>query len=288
VHLVLKEFYEAWGSAVTDETLSEAERVMSEVASRVIRNEAARTPMGTDLYWHMLERTLCDGLGGTGPSRGLLKAFLASEAAETGDWRPSHFELVFGRGSRGDEPGRPLQVATPKGIVHLTGKIDRVDLDADGTHCFVLDYKTGRFPRPKDAVEGLSFQLPLYMLAAEQVLPGNPEAVGGAFCQIRDRERCGRDGSLAPPSGKPRRSDPFKTPEALRAFLHVHLPERIGRIARSIAAGHFPLTELDESGAGCVHCDYQHICRIAELRPVATGRSMGTDELPYRPGTEEA
>jgi RecB family exonuclease len=78
------------------------------------------------------------------------------------DWRPAEFEKEF----------TGLAVAAP---VRLRGKIDRIDLSPDDRRARVLDYKTGKRPSglKNDAlVAGEALQLPLYLLAAEKLLPG--------------------------------------------------------------------------------------------------------------------
>ena len=92
-----------------------------------------------------------------------LAAFVAREQRRrAAGWTPSEFEKEF----------TGIAVAPP---VRLRGKIDRIDRSADGRRAWVLDYKTGKLPRGlRDdmLVGGEALQLPLYLLAAEQVLPG--------------------------------------------------------------------------------------------------------------------
>ena len=92
-----------------------------------------------------------------------LTAFACREARRLGtEWKPSDFEKEF----------KGLLVAPP---VRLRGKIDRIDRSADGRHARVLDYKTGKLPtglRDDSLAGGEALQLPLYLLAAEQLLPG--------------------------------------------------------------------------------------------------------------------
>jgi len=90
-------------------------------------------------------------------------AFVAREERRLGtDWRPHDFEKGF----------TGIAVAPP---VRLRGKIDRIDLSTDGRQARVLDYKTGKVPagqRDDSLARGTALQLPLYLLAAEQLLPG--------------------------------------------------------------------------------------------------------------------
>jgi ATP-dependent helicase/DNAse subunit B len=59
-------------------------------------------------------------------------------------------------------------------MVSLTGRIDRIDIAEDGRLARVIDYKTGRPLRLKDGEfhGGEALQLPIYLLASEQILNG--------------------------------------------------------------------------------------------------------------------
>jgi hypothetical protein len=55
-----------------------------------------------------------------------------------------------------------------------------------------------------------------------------------------------------------------------------------------VAGGFFPLTELDARSAGCGHCEFRDICRIAELGERALERSVTEEDVPYRPRRDDA
>jgi ATP-dependent helicase/nuclease subunit B len=103
-----------------------------------------------------------------------LTSFIARNRDE--NWRPSEFEKKFDG----------IAVAAP---VRLRGKIDRIDLSVDGRRARVLDYKTGKLPRglKNDTLAGgESLQLPLYLLAAEKLLPGaSVDAAAYLFFTLR-------------------------------------------------------------------------------------------------------
>jgi RecB family exonuclease len=86
-------------------------------------------------------------------------------AGET-EWVPDRFEQEF--------KDVPIMIGHQRAL-RLRGKIDRIDLSRDGKRARVFDYKTGKAPAryKEDAfVGGQALQLPLYILAAEQVLKG--------------------------------------------------------------------------------------------------------------------
>ncbi len=90
-----------------------------------------------------------------------LAAFIERDRATAAGWQPAKFEQEF----------NGIAVAPP---IRLRGKIDRIDLRDDGSRARVIDYKTGRQPRgvrDDSLAGGEALQLPLYILAAQQLLP---------------------------------------------------------------------------------------------------------------------
>jgi ATP-dependent helicase/DNAse subunit B len=90
-----------------------------------------------------------------------LDAFIERDRHASVGWRPTDFEREF----------RSIAAAPP---VRLRGTIDRIDRSDDGGRARVLDYKTGRLPRnirDDSLTGGEALQLPLYILAAESLLP---------------------------------------------------------------------------------------------------------------------
>ena len=105
---------------------------------------------------------------------------LREEAARPEGWRPVAAESAFGPGPEDEYPPLPIQLSS--GIVHLRGKVDRLDRKADGS-VRVLDYKTGKNTRYRNIAAdetqdnfdptagGTQLQLPIYSLhALTQVL----------------------------------------------------------------------------------------------------------------------
>jgi ATP-dependent helicase/nuclease subunit B len=109
---------------------------------------------------------------------------------------PAFFELAFGHlepdgtddeeiepeALRDYDPAstpQPLAIPDTDGgtAAYLCGTIDRVDLAEDGRRALALDYKMGRSAEFTAIREGQSLQLPLYLLALEQ-LWGKIGAVG--------------------------------------------------------------------------------------------------------------
>ncbi len=109
----------------------------------------------------------------------ILATSLEALGAAAEGFRPAHFEVRFGFG---DQPA--LTIETESGAIRFHGVIDRVDVAPDGG-LRVIDYKTGSSGlTAREVGEGRRLQLPLYALAAEQVL-GQGAAVDGYYWSIR-------------------------------------------------------------------------------------------------------
>jgi ATP-dependent helicase/DNAse subunit B len=96
-----------------------------------------------------------------------LATFLDRELSTAGnDWLPSKFEYEF----------EDVPIAINKQhALRLRGKIDRIDLSKDGRRARIFDYKTGKVRakyKEDSFAGGQALQLPLYILAAEQLLAG--------------------------------------------------------------------------------------------------------------------
>jgi ATP-dependent helicase/DNAse subunit B len=131
-----------------------------------------------------------------------LDAYLAQHITYDGLWekkdeawdsppRPAHFEVRFGPARRtADAPedrlssNSPLQLKADDETIRIVGRIDRIDVGSHaGKAVFnVIDYKSG-------SVAGDDLQLPLYVMAAEQIMcpSGSTSAWQAAYWIVRDR-----------------------------------------------------------------------------------------------------
>lgn len=109
---------------------------------------------------------------------------------------PVALEVSFGMPDPEGEPHDRLEPVALElgaaGVLHLRGRIDRVDRLADGTYQ-VIDYKTGaRAPHKARAyfAEGRQLQHALYSLVAEELLGGRVSGSAYAFPSTRaERDR---------------------------------------------------------------------------------------------------
>ena len=316
VHDVLERFYREWRAdgheTITGETLAAAEERLYAVA--VERLETLRAP-DTAFHDAWLD-ALFDGLRGADAvaddpeptpgdpdaPAGLFNRFLEAETAlASRDATPTYFEAHVGLTP--DDPGlEPLAadpVRVPGTDVALRGKIDRLDVTADGG-IVGIDYKTGGTPSERDTIDGHAFQLPAYLLLAEAALDAEP--VGAAYYQVRPAGRVspyrgtiGGDEDAAharwgrddPEPLRRYRSLAFDTRAAFTEFLHDTVPDRIDRIATAVDAGSFHPTVLDPGDAGCSYCPYRGACDVRHHRRHDIHQHLHETDVPrYAPGVD--
>lgn len=173
-----------------------------------------------------------------GSRRGAVLARLSkvveAEAQRGDGLTPARLEHQFG----GQSPVPPLRLEADGEVVLLQGRIDRVDAAAD--RLLVIDYKSGadaaRHRKLLDpAAFGVtSFQVPLYLLAAERDLPGRSTAA--TYLLLRSAER------LKPVAGPP------DQPALARAVVEA---------VRRVRGGALPIASRD-----CARCEFGAVCRF--------------------------
>jgi ATP-dependent helicase/nuclease subunit B len=196
-----------------------------------------------------------------GVERGLFSRFIEREYERDGDALPAWFEAPFGAGlyDEDEDEVEPFDIELPNGnTVEFRGYIDRVDVGVgDGdTTMQLFDYKTGYAPSMTKTTEGTTFQLPLYLLAAEQVLADELDeaaTLSATYYQTKPPNR------LKEPRGI---ESKFDTQSELRRFLDDVIPDRLATITTAIEQGRFHTTLLPQREAGCEYCSYQRSCDV--------------------------
>jgi len=253
VHEILRRFFlqlsEVTGStAVTEENMEAAKAVMEEVVERYFTEQAQRGLVGDERLWEV-EKQHC---------RRDLALLLAHEATLTAaGYVPLRFEESYGM--RPDD--QPLRIGSGEEQVFVQGKIDRIDRlppDENGTPRFaVFDYKSSGYQRWQDILEGTDFQLPLYALAAQQIVLRDEQAQCAEWSYYKVRRPIEQNARVVAEGKKARMT------ECLQATLE-HLP----RYAAQIRRGQFPAAPR---GDVCSFCEYRHICRVRTV----VNESMG-------------
>jgi len=159
--------------------------LMHEVLAQVLRTLRARTgsarvtPATLEQAEALVDEALAGLAGVAGPGdatrtrvavrrlAGDVRHALRREAATGERGEPEHIELEFGLA----QDGLPV-LELAGGMVRVRGRIDRVDVEPDGSGATVRDYKSsaaGAAPRARWDEDG-TLQIPLYMLAVRRVL----------------------------------------------------------------------------------------------------------------------
>jgi len=174
-HTVLRRYFR---KRVPNRSAPEADALRDELLAEL---SVCLEEIGIDAPYHrrrILERFLKDALAGFAARESLFR--------EQFELTPSHFELSFGTDSPDDSrdydadsktESLEIRFADSGQTVQLSGSIDRVDLSQDGKTALVMDYKTGNTRTYSEMQDGKSLQMPVYMMALEQ-LWGKDSAIG--------------------------------------------------------------------------------------------------------------
>lgn len=188
---------------------------------------------------------------------GLFAKFITEERERDEFETPGWFEVGM---DLSEDDGAPLVVETPNGPVPVGGRIDRITVDwsRDPPEGLVHDYKSSSRSAGR-AVDGISFQLPLYAIAAGNVLgeEGVATPFDGAF-YIMDHGDLGDGWSLTDYLSY----EGDGTAEDYRRLIEEATPRRVGDLVAGIEDGAFHPTVLDEDTAGCRHCDFSDVCDV--------------------------
>jgi len=158
---------------------------------KIARDVFESLPVSGFLWELEKERYL--GVPGEPPRPGILEVFLEKdvEILEDRKMTPRYLEWSFGMplSDHNDihSTEEPLELQLGAHTIRIRGKIDRVDSNDTGDLCF-YDYKTGYVP-PRMAMlhairDGYGFQLPVYWLALNRLLPGQNNLLA-AIKQLR-------------------------------------------------------------------------------------------------------
>ncbi|MGQ9778622.1 MAG: PD-(D/E)XK nuclease family protein [Bacillota bacterium] len=183
-HAALERFFRQCGGPLVREKLPFYERLMAEAVTEAFAPlmAGARTEAAKRIWEAAREGCL-------GTLLRLLRAEIRMNE-DCGPHRVIHCELGFGLGKQA--AADPSSSSTPlvlgEGELRLSGKIDRVDLLADG-HYVIYDYKLGRVPAPSAVLEGRALQIPLYLLAGRRLFFPQLTPAGAGYYSLRELTR---------------------------------------------------------------------------------------------------
>lgn len=191
-------------------------------------------------------------------------AILAEQGLAPG---PAHFEVAFGQSDAGEDPlstGRALEFRVGDECVPICGRIDRIDVGVHAGQTFfnVIDYKSGDVGgfAAEAALRGAALQLPLYVLAAEQVLLADRRA---AACLAAYWSPAG--GGYRPRALVAGRAGPSGIePDGDWENLREKLVSTVMALVRAIGRGEFPVFSTDDECTG--RCPFHTVCRVQQVR----------------------
>jgi RecB family exonuclease len=227
-------------------TLADFER-LERIAQDRLRQIEAVGDAGHPLVWEATRRELLADL----------RTFLARDT----DWRragggkggmvPTYFEKAFGD----NQEWAAVEVPFEGGMLRVRGRMDRVDLSADGRRAQVFDYKTGSASRYKslepDPIEaGKKLQLAIYSRAVARAL-GESVRTGAAYWFISSR---GEFKQIPLPDDPP--------------AVARRLDDALQSIASGISTGVFPAVPgsddyLEDYSSNCQWCPYDTVCPVS-------------------------
>lgn len=142
--------------------------LVTQLAGGVFSAFEAEKTTGYPLLWSLEKAKILASLHG----------FIQAELSDPEAYHPAYFEKNF-------SCSFPL---AHKANILLNGKIDRIDLSADGRSARIIDYKTGQPQLLGDGEfkGGEALQLPLYLYAGGQQLPG-VEFSSAAYYYVTER-----------------------------------------------------------------------------------------------------
>ncbi len=273
LHTILYEFY----STITSEqiTIKNCSKekfdylinLIFEVA--VERIEDAQLNPAVSFY----EKEKILGIDGN-KEESILYQFLKYERESETGFVPKFFETVFGE-LRNSGKGNISLNNFSIDKIKLRGKIDRLEINEDDNAFNVVDYKlSGKKPTEDDLLNGLSLQLPVYMIAAKEILKKHfnkdYDPAGALIYSLKFNEK--DFGRIL--IGKRRMKeyssvDESKKKEIIEYYntLLDACKNSITSYVENIKTGKFNLSMLKEREAKvCGYCSFKPVCRIQTVK----------------------
>ncbi|MCG7845177.1 MAG: PD-(D/E)XK nuclease family protein, partial [Methanomassiliicoccales archaeon] len=213
---------------------------------------------------------------------GVLGRFIDHQAeVDRPRWSPAHLEYSFGsRFSRErndvDSTEEPVSIQLsndPEDRILLRGKVDRVDVNGDDF--LIIDYKTGAIPTYASMSRGYSMQLPLYLMAGEQLLQKEP--AGGAYYQLKNDDKFG----MHLRTGSQKCRDALGgSNSAYRNGLGNDLAicrRNVKEVLEGISSGAFHPVDSTEAERCSPYCLFSRICRKDAMRVLQMSLARGVE-----------
>ena len=242
LHEVLQRFHTSFlGQVLKDVSSPEAESVLRNHLDSVFE-EHARRSINTPRAMLGVEKTRM--------GERLNRYLRIQRDADDETWRPLHLEVSFGKagGAPSELPSRnePFALATPGGTVQFSGRIDRIDVNADGD-ARIIDYKTTVAVQPADLKAGLSLQMPVYAMALQECLMPGVTCAEARLIEV----------------GTPKSLEALKSRDVSKEERAAFVREKIAEYVEGIRSGAFPPLPYKEQ---CRDCAGHRPCRFESGR----------------------
>jgi ATP-dependent helicase/nuclease subunit B len=261
LHSILFRFY----STVTEKGLEvnscdeEKKSALRKIIFDIAEDEISRTPLKSPLSFFEIEKLL--GINGNFKDS-ILNKFIEYECENNVDLNPAYFEVRFGT-MKDEDSDTKLSSSAPLKIdnIQLRGKIDRIDISQSSNSFDVVDYKlSGQKPTFKELKEGISLQLPVYLLAAAELLRKkykkefNPNAMI-IFSLKYSLEKFGKQKVVST-------DKEITTMDKLIESTISHIKKYI----QQISEGQFFISPHEErEKLVCKYCGFSSVCRVNNL-----------------------
>ena len=164
---------------------------------------------------------------------------------------PKYFEWSFG-----NKQIVPYKVKFGSDEVFVTGRIDRIDVNEEEKLFSVVDYKTGGLATHSEILSGKSLQIPVYLMAVEELLLKGYHPTGGYLAGFAELKLSGifflgRGEENLIEKSAPVLMDEWK-------ILKDKISETVVQVVTQIQSRNF-LPKPREASL-CYSCDYRDIC----------------------------
>lgn len=264
-------------------------RVQENLLRHVLRRYHRRRPVAADAdpaarrdrLHLLLTQTLDKARLDTGPHRLRLMQRLIGDALDAHLDREdrygplfgmtsAHSHLTFGSPAAGEDASstpEPLQLTEGDGtLVLVSGALDRVDLDATGQRALSLTYRLEAAPDLADIQRGTGLQLPLGLLALEQLFGYHAAAACYDAAPQTGRARLFRTEHVNLRAFSPvLPHDNGKSVTPLNRQQYTEIVETAAAAARSAVRGIRSARIEATPGDQCQRCHYTDVCRTTRL-----------------------